>query len=458
MQHCRKDVSEIKSYPADTKLTVYSNTAHIIQQFPPGSKSVTLPSLVDVSSIFAIGVDGMIIPFTYSPEVGIRANLTNRLTGERITVRVRQGDDVMEGKLLSYSEDRVTLLCKGEILVIRDYDAICASTSQSGTTDLGMEYGMPTVSFDDVPTIFTISYLTSGITWQCVGTALINPDTEVIQLRLAGTIDNQTEVDINANVTLVTGDVFQKPMRADYESKAMSSMVRAKAKLIMPAEEDVEINPLQDFMKYNLGFRHVNSRSVAEMAVMTINSEKIYIHFTNSKTTSYGFKFVAPDYIPPCTVNVYSTPSGCDCDGMMIDSYLGSSNLKECQPGDKEKILIGLSSLVKCESDIIRSTEKISGVLESDEGNPNVLYTVQDADRVKNIRVTEDLTTVITNKSDKNAKVIIKHYVGSNPILDLERHVGARRVKDWLLWELIVEAKSETTLKAKIQTLANNVY
>ena len=64
--------------PINSKLTVYSQSSHIIQQYPNNTESISLRKSAHIDSILVIDSLGNIIPFDYISPINWTSVLTER--------------------------------------------------------------------------------------------------------------------------------------------------------------------------------------------------------------------------------------------------------------------------------------------------------------------------------------------------------------------------------------------
>lgn len=434
--------SDQTSEPISSKLTIYSRSGHIVQKYDGGTRMVTLPKSVEIASIVAVGSDGVIIPFSYVPETNMGIALVDRSTGEKVDATVIKEDKILKGKILSLDSDNVMLMSGGEISNIRKYDQVSV-----GITD---DYTRPRLVIkNDIPKAFTLSYLLSSIAWSCVGTALIDKDNNMMYLRLAGNIVNNTESDITADTVLVSGDVYQyrRTQDANAESAQYAPRAMMMARSAPMSGKQVETSMLEDYTKYQVGNRIVRNKDVAELGTASFPVIKLYIHQTNDNdTVRFGYRFTAPGFIPSCSLNVYSI----DRD-RTVDSYLGSNEIEQSQKNDEIDIILGETTMLQCKSEVI-----VSDVIVSDEDTARrynlPLDTFQQSQQQQVIKgfhndgdwhiITEDLKVVITNHNDTPSALVLKHYIGNKKLVDLRCQSFKDRKNGYIEWYFQIPPKS----------------
>jgi len=384
----------------NTNITIYSRSAHIIEYFPEQTKSIILPKFVDITSILILDSEGTIVPFSYISEIN-----TNNVIGSN--VQVIKKEKTIKGKVLSMTQDNITILSNNKIITLRNYDQIIVSTSD--------ELNQPQLIIPPEYYLkeLTLSYLINNITWECVGTALI--DDNNLYLRLAGNINNNTESDIDADTTLVSGEVYQKQKNHYPESRMILSAAPIKS-------DKVQTSMSEDFIKYKIGKRIIRNKDIAELGTFTYPITKLYIHKTEENNiVRFGYRFIAKEYIPACSINVFSIDRG-------IDSFLGSNNIGESQRNDEIDIIIGESTLLQCKSLIVISDDI---TIDNEEKAKQYKLSI---DKSQWHVITEDITVEITNHIDKKSFLIIKHNIGNKLLLDTKCKTYEKRNNGYLEW------------------------
>lgn len=397
------------------KLTIYSRSAHMVEYVQQGVSSVLLPQSTEIASIVAIDADGGIVPFDYYPETSFYNLLSNRSTGDRARAVVKQGQNVVNGEILTLNDENVTLLSEdGLVRTFRKYDNISVRLRDNITRS------RIRFAHNDKP--ITLSYLLSDIRWVCVGTALIHNN--VIHLRLTGNIQNNTEKNYHAHVALISGTVNQN--RYAQESSAPRMMMASAS-----APNHVSSGLVEDYTRYDVGEQLITEQSIVELGVWAFNAAKIYIHQTQERDiVRFGYRFDATEFIPQCSVNVYSVD-----DNNCVDSYLGTDEINETQKDDNVDLILGQSTRLQCET-TIESSEQLN------------------EENSQKIRVlTENITVSIKNYNSERVILILKHFVGDRRILKHSCEYQ-KRSKGFLEWHFFVPAQSSNeTFTCEIVTV-----
>lgn len=410
--------------PDLNKLIIYSRTGQHVQSFSAGVNQVLLPKSVELPSIVAIDADGMIVPFSYFPETNLMEALTNRSSGERVEAVAVKSGAALRGQILSLDADNVTLIVGNQINRIREYEQILVAVDSNLTR--------PRLLLESGGKPFTLSYLISNIAWTCVGTALIDTTNNTMHLRLAGNISNDTESDIQADIVLVSGSVYQyRRAQATYAEETTSRAMMAAPM----AGQKAPVSMAEDYTKYNVGERIVRKNDIAELGTWEIPVLKLYIHQTNERDiVRFGYRFTAPDFVPGCSVNVYSID-----DNKRIDAYLGSNDIEESQKGEEIDLMLGESTKLQCESTITPVSDQIvtqevltQSKIDATESERAIIINPPDDRKLHYIR--ENLRVEITNYNTTEVFLVVKHYIGSRRFLEAECKPSDKREGGFLYW------------------------
>ena len=410
--------------PISSKLTIYSKSGHIVQKYNDNPKIIKLPKSVKISSILILDSNGNIIPFSYIPETNLISALTDRSTGEKVEANVIKSDKISKGKILSFDSNNVTLLKDNQMINIRDYDYI--------NVEISDDYTRPRLLLsNNISQSFTLSYLLSNISWNCIGTALIDNNKNLMYLRLAGIINNNTESDISADTILVSGDVYQNPISETPTYKSRAVFASASVPMSSP---QVETSMLEDYKKYTVGNRLLHTKDVAELGTWTFPIIKLYIHNTNDNNiVRFGYRFTSKDFIPSSSLNVYSINKDND-----IDAYLGSNELEQSQNGDEIDIILGESTMLQCKSEIIINDVEVDNDLAHKYNLPII------HDKSWHI-TTENLKVEIINHNTTPSSLVLKHFVGNKKLVDLRCQQYKDRKNGFIEWYFQVPPMSDST-------------
>lgn len=430
-----------------SKLTIYSQSGHMVQKIASGTSSIVISKSAMLESIVAINSLGKVVPFYYVPGLATSVALNDRTTGEKLNVRVTKGETIIEGKIVSLDSNNVIILVKDELVAISKYDMVVVPGSSDSSR--------PSLTFNDISSSITLTYLLHNISWNCSGTALLDEVNSILYLRLSGNIINDTEDDITACTTLVSGEVYQnRQEERTYNEMKISSSMRKSAPM---QSEQVPTSRLQDFIKYDVGSRIIRNKDIAELGINAYPITKVYSHDTDRRQfTSFGYIFIAKDFVPACFVNTYSITGDIkDSTNSGIGSFIGANNIKESQKDDKIYFMLGDTTVVSCfttvETTRIKSNSQRGNEYKlSDELTSSSLVTGD-----KWIFVTEGIKTIINNRNAVPIKLFIKH-----PIYDRYLVFGGNcggvqvnRKDNYLIWELSIPAKTQADFECKVVTV-----
>lgn len=456
----RADIIKYSKMATRSRLTIYSQSGHIVQKYPGGRTEsagiagrtesssfvrIALPKSADVGSIVAIDVNGQIIPFDYAPESTLSSSLTDRQTGDKVEAMVVKDNQTTTGKIISLDANNVTLANATEITTIRKYDRISVNPTAIQSEGL---------LFLDSAQPFTVSYLISNINWNCLGTILVDKSKNEIYLRLTGSINNNTESDFVADTVLVSGDVFQRPTRSSAKMFMAAALPAPTSSPMSSPSPNTKL--LEDYTKYDVGSKLITTKNIVELGTSIYPMQKIYVHQTdgdfgnsslgaNSKAqvTTWGYHFEATGFIPGCSVNVYAI------DGERnIDAFLGATEIEESQMGDDIDIMLGETTMLQC-----RSLVTISDVVEADKMDKAkaAQYQLPTQISTPNLSkdgawhiITESLQVEIINHNPEPVTLILKHYVGNKHIIAAQCQAYKQRKRGFIEWYFVIPARSES--------------
>jgi len=196
--------------------------------------------------------------------------------------------------------------------------------------------------------------------------------------------------------------------------------------------EKVQTSMLEDYVKYSVGNRTIHTKDVAELGTWLFHVFKLYIHETNSDNkVEFGYRFIAPEFIPSCLVNIYSIDSNKN-----INSYLGSNEIDESQKDDEVDIKVGESTMLQCRSLIVIS----NNVTVQDEATARKYQLPLDTFSQDYVRRDERTWHIITNHNIKSSPLIIKHHVGNKLIISVTCQTYKRRKNGYIEWYFQVPA------------------
>lgn len=397
-----------------TKINVYQNLAHIVEKYSHETKIIVLPNFVNLESIIVIGDSGRVIPFSYIPSI----DLSNIVIDKEVEV-TKDGNTII-GKVISFDNNDITVMSKNKVIVIRQYDNLILNVDE--------DVAKPKLVLDNVTSRFTVSYLLNNIKWSCTGTILISTSKNTLQLRLVANITNETEHDISGEVVIVSGKIYQK-------MKYNDNVTGFSAKLAMsPQPQNIATSSLEDYVKYQIGNKLLRTNNMIELGAVEVPFNKVYIHQLGADVVKFGYRFDAVDYLPSCSVNVYTT------DNNSIDSYIGSAELEEKQKHDEIDVIIGETTKLQCVSTIIVTEDSIINTPE-EASSYGVTFNKPRDGRGMHL-VTEDINVEIMNRNVKKSFLIIKYYIGNKQLVDLRCNSFKHRKNGYLEWYFQIEGNS----------------
>lgn len=331
-----------QQFTSSPQLTIYSNSGHMVRQVQPDNRVIPVPKSIDVSSIVALTPDGATVSTGFLPEKSVSESLVK--SSVPIHAVVVKRDQRIRGIIVELDATNVTVWAEdgSGVIMIRDYDQVLAGIPV--TTTIRKQ---PLIFIGQVTTPVMISYLFSDVSWTCVGTAVINQSHDSMRLYLAGHVTNNTGEPIDADIFLVSGTVNQRRPRYF----AGTTMMAAESS---GPSQAVTIGALEEYVRYNLHRLIIEDQVVINLGVMTIPVVKVYQHRVGDEDVYFGYSFDTPDYIPQCLINAYAADAQSG-----IGSFLGSSQISEHQKGQDVDFILGQTTKVQAQSQVVRVSDTI---------------------------------------------------------------------------------------------------
>lgn len=431
-----------------SKLTIYSESGHVVEKYSQGNNIIPISKSATLSSIIVVDDANTVIPFSYTPVTNIETSSIK----DGVIASVTKNDKVTTGSIMTWNGSTITLTTESNIVTIRNYDDVTISSTDN--------YTRPTLIIDpNRNRTFTVSYLLDNISWKCIGTALIDIEKHVMYLRLAGIITNNTGDNIRAVASLISGEVYQN--RNNYPTYLTPRYSMAMATEAAPINNKrVGTNMLEDYVKFNIGERIIHTNEdVAELGTWNFSVIKLYTYKTQGDVVNFGYRFTTPEYIPSCSINVYSMNSG---NG--VDSYLGSDTIDESQKSDEVDITLGETTLLQCESTVTVSNDSIIQNEDAarqykiplefyrktiiQENDQQVVKSKYNDDRRWHL-ITEDIKVEITNHNTKSSLLALKHYIGDKLLVGIKCQDYKRRRNGYLEWYFELPPRTTEPRKEK---------
>ncbi|MBI4753273.1 DUF4139 domain-containing protein [Candidatus Desantisbacteria bacterium] len=197
-------------------ITIYSQDLAMVKEVRPlkakqGAGLITLsdlPAQLDPSSISISPVS--VLQQSYEYDLSDFSKLLANCVNGTVSVSLQNGK-IFEGCLLSYDQQWIFLRnnIRIELIAISEIANISLPNQMDGL--LTTPTIVCRISGDTVlPQLLTLRYLTSGISWKCDYTAVINGNDTAIELSAKATIDNQSGGKFpQARIKLVAGNPFR---------------------------------------------------------------------------------------------------------------------------------------------------------------------------------------------------------------------------------------------------------
>ncbi len=425
-----------------THVTIYSRVAHMTQKHSGQTASITVPKSILLNSVVVTSENGSIVPFSFVPS---SVRLTDRSTGKRLFVNVEKGSNIFSGEVLSLTDaDARMIMADSSVMFVHNYDT---ATIRNGSDSSQPQLVFSTLNKDP----FTVSFLMSGMSWLCTCTAFLSPNSEEMTVRLAGSITNDTEADIIASkARLVAGDVFQpEPVFSPREmTSAESHPVMLQSAAMRPTSSSPfgMAKKLEDYVSYDIGERVIRAKDVAEIGFFRVSVQKVYLHSTHqSNVTSFQYQFKTPQFIPNSDVFVYKEQKDAP------PSFVGASAFRERQKGEKVKIPIGLTSELRCTTEIITREFPITSTEEAKKWKLEWEKLPQESTWFV---VDEEVKLTIVSHRKVASKLKIKHFIGNRTLLESPLCMnGGVQKGDKVVWNVEVTPNRTSQFQCVVTTL-----
>lgn len=253
-----------------------------------------------------------------------------------------------------------------------------------------------------------LSYLFGEIGWKTHYTMILDGD-RINQFKLSATITNGTGTTLNGKISLVAGSV-RRPVTQSHQPRAML-MASPQSEAIPPSSSHSEFD---EHYKYELEEPQCidHKKRLDLVTCSDAESQKYYSHDVNSGNwVEYGYKFKSPAFLPTGEVYIYSQEN-------RNILYTGTSSIKEYREGDEVDLVVGKTTQVQINSNVIVNSKEI-------EDN--------------NITIHERDVTIqseVDNTSDEPVLVILKYRVGNSSVGEVSLE-PSRRKDGYLEWDMM---------------------
>ncbi len=346
------------------EISIYTQSAHVTKKFTKtlqsGLDAIQLPSTVVPESIVVLNEKKQIEAFTYRCPLTLQQRVQNSRVDKNLAlaVHVTKDQSVWSGKLIDLTSDAVTLQDEEhDTLVIIHRPSTLTIVNEDKKSDVFTT--TPSVMLkSNNSMVSTLSYLQLGVSWCANATVIIDTRTNTAMIRISGQIKNDCGLDLNGVISLVAGDVYQ-PSTPQIQLQAMSlatTTTHYKAKTTARSNasySDVDaVGPqrMEEFVRFPIGKRHIAQHEIVELFTASASFVKIYKHVVGSHSngTNYGYRFEAPQFLPSCQAQVYTSAPPLH----VIERFLGECKMSEKQPKQRTTLMIGTSTVVKVRSHV----------------------------------------------------------------------------------------------------------
>lgn len=337
-----------------TALTVYNNDLALVKEtgsmrFESGRQTVSITdvaSMIDPTSVSFKADDESveIIEQNYRYDLVNSGKILERYVDNDISVWL-EGDEYIQGKLLSASGDLVIQKQNGSIAVIGS-DPIQRIEFPELPDGL---ITRPTLIWEmyskrEVETPTEVSYLTSGVSWHAEYTAVVNEDETALDLSAWVSIDNKSGATYkDAKLKLVAGDV----QRVQPEQMPAPRMAKT---MMMDAEAGFGGFEERGFFAYHLyelqeettiRDKEMKQISLFDPATTPAKRYHVFEGWRNTKDVAVKVEFTNSDKhdlgipLPAGKVRMYKR----DKDGSL--EFVGEDRIDHTPKNEKVKLTVG---------------------------------------------------------------------------------------------------------------------
>lgn len=401
------DSSSQMTHALSKRLMIYANTAHLIQTLPAGTKSIPLPREAELSSVLIYTNTGRVVPFRYYDDTSAFDGYGDRHTGERYEVEVHKDGEVIQGEVLTLTPTSATVLCSDGVVIVPNYNSAKVKRPIHCLT--------PYLNLSYIPeTPFTVSTRLNKVTWTCVGRGLVDASSSaeegsILYLQLAGLINNHTDRDFHAQVSLVAGNPRSAPN---------IGLLRSIA----------ETNNTEEYQAFNVGEKCIGAQELIELENIKLITSRIFVHHTNTTNVQFGLYTTTPVPLPAHTLDLYQLTNT-----RTMDHYLGSASISAHAADDKFDIILGDSTSVTGKS---------------------AVTLVKDLDGT----VTEQIIGAIHNHGTVDVQVRIRHPLNARPLIDIIPSQDVTREEGYISWTITLAPgvhELEVTVLSKDNPIRN---
>ncbi len=419
---------------AQVSLTVYNNDLAVVQRnvsmsLDRGVQTRTLAGVSDMidptSVIFEAGATEVnVLDLVFRNDLANPQQVLRAYIGRTVTIHLDDGD-VVQGTLRAVNGDVVIAGEDGGMSVVR-LDAIQRYDLPAPRDSLAAE---PTLVWmlvsDRARTIEPmISYMTGGLSWRGVYTAVAAPDEKSLELSADASItNNSAERYENAALKLVAGDVRRE------QPKAMPGVMRAAGAEFMAQDSSVQERALFEYHVYDVGREiTIGASAITQIPLFAptgVPVEKRYVFdwrkspeqvltslvFTTGKETGFDRP------LPAGTIRTYTK----DEDGRL--TFIGEDAIDHTPAGEEVRLTIGAAFELSGAREVIETNRISQRVME------------------QTVRIT------LTNRKEEQSRIAALDYLWGDWEIVKASNEYARKNATTVEFTVSVPANGETVIE-----------
>ena len=409
-----------------SQIYIYEDLTHVIQEV--NDDKLDLPISVNSSSITCMDAEGTNIGFEFVPY--------RQIFKKDIKCRVEKKNKIQQGKIISTDGYSITLLSQNEISYIRKFDSISISKQDY------REHPRIILNSTQVPTY--CSYHCGDIAWRCMGQLIVSEANNKMYLSVSALVTNSTNFNFDGTIYVICGQPLSRgpSYRSNNAAKLTSRRASMELASASVADTEPEQSRSEDYVMYNLGPRVLSEVESFPLNNYTFPYKKLYFARTENNDVTFGYRIQTKKYIPKCNVSVYTEGE----DNVPFGNYVGTSSMKEVQPGNQIDLVIGSSTRIQCNSEVtIKSTnpetpiqvqQQTKKATKSQQITKDGQY--QEDSRLQQVLTKQIIKLDTLNTTDEHITLVLRHYA---PVLDPTNiSIPPLKIEDGnLIWELDIK-------------------
>ena len=424
------------------KINIFYDGATITQNLDmkgSAEQNIELPTGVKSDSIRLYALDNIIkpLPFIYYP-INFKSNTNNKIIAQIID----KDGKFYEGQYITHSNDQVVIMQENNKQIINKYRNLTLLNNFSNDH-----------AYIQLISAYTgkiyLNYTVNNITWSPYA-ELFTPQelNNDLILQLYAKIDNKNK-DFNTTKLVLVAGKLDYQITTNYNVANIRSM-RGISNEFEPANQD-NVNNIQQMQKYEFTQNMTISESISNIQLQLIEFKAEFLYYVNlnhpQQDIHYGYKFIAPYYIPAMPVKVINYNNNLYlAEGGVV---YASTTITESPSNSEVNIRIGPTDKIKIINDVeVVQQDQIVTDHNNSNGNHDIAYQVKNYNDINDINA----KNINANYNDINNKNDTKNYndINDKQYNDINANYISKRVKT-NIYTIISNIYNYTNSKAKLE-------